>query len=141
MKRILFVLFVVVMVAVVIGLTTLASEPADEGGTPIYLTEIPEGYRDLRLISVSRLTAGNGSSQLRAQLGNDLAIRLIAKEKFPSPTAQSLPRSTGTRSRRRITIKSSRKAFRCRHPIFCSRLGREHAVYGERLKEIRRHGG
>jgi hypothetical protein len=30
MKRILFVLFVVVMVAVVIGLTTLASEPADD---------------------------------------------------------------------------------------------------------------
>jgi hypothetical protein len=85
MKRILFVLFVVVMVAVVIGLTTLASEPADEGGTPIYLTEIPEGYRDLRLISMSRLTAGNGSSQLRAQLGNDLAIKAYREGKIPFP--------------------------------------------------------
>jgi Cytochrome P460 len=85
MKRILFVLFVVVMVAVVIGLTTLASEPADEGGTPIYLTETPEGYRDLRLISVSRLTAGNGSSQLRAQLGNDLAIKAYREGKIPFP--------------------------------------------------------
>jgi hypothetical protein len=83
MKRIAFVLFVVAMVAVVIGLTTLASEPADEGGTPIYLTEIPQGYRDFSLISVSRLT--KGSSQLRAQLGNDIAIKAYREGKLPFP--------------------------------------------------------
>jgi hypothetical protein len=79
------VLVAVVALAVVIGLTTLASEPADEGGTPIYLTEIPQGYRDLSLISVSRLTAGNGSSRLRAELGNDVAIKTYREGKLPFP--------------------------------------------------------
>jgi hypothetical protein len=77
--------FVVAMVAVVIGLTTLASEQADEAGAPIYLSEIPQGYREWKLIAVSRLTAGNGSSQLRAQLGNDIAIKAYQEGKLPFP--------------------------------------------------------
>ncbi|HEX4593787.1 MAG TPA: cytochrome P460 family protein [Bryobacteraceae bacterium] len=85
MKRIAFVLFVVAMVAVVIGLRTLASEPADEGGAPVFLTEIPQGYRDWSLISVSRLTKGNGSSQLRGQLGNNIAIKAYRQGKLPFP--------------------------------------------------------
>ena len=36
-----FVWFVLAMAAVVIGLTMLGSEKADEAGAPIYLTEIP----------------------------------------------------------------------------------------------------
>ena len=73
------------MVAVVIGLTMLASEPADEGDTPIYLTEVPQGYRDWKLISVARLTRRDGTSQLRAQLGNDLAIKAYREGKLPFP--------------------------------------------------------
>jgi hypothetical protein len=41
-----FVWFVVAIVAVVIGLTTLTSEQADEAGAPIYLREIPQGFRE-----------------------------------------------------------------------------------------------
>jgi hypothetical protein len=81
----LFVWFVVAMVAVVIGLTTLPSEPADEAGAPMYLSEIPHGYREWKLTAVSRLTAGNGSSQLRAQLGNDIAIKAYQEGKLPFP--------------------------------------------------------
>jgi hypothetical protein len=80
-----FVLFVLAMVAAVIGLTTLASEQADEAGASIYLSEIPQGYREWQLIAVRRLTAGNGSSQLRAQLGNDIAIKAYQEGKLPFP--------------------------------------------------------
>jgi hypothetical protein len=73
------------MLAGVAAFIALASEPADEGGRPIYRTEIPQGYRDWSLISVSRLTRGNGSSQLRAQLGNDLAIKAYREGKLPFP--------------------------------------------------------
>ena len=78
--------FVVAIVAVVIGLKTLASEQADEAGAQIYLSEIPQGFKEWKLIAVSRLTAGNGSSQLRAQLGNDIAIKAYQEGKLPFPT-------------------------------------------------------
>jgi hypothetical protein len=78
-------LFVFAMVAVVIGLTTLAFEPADQDGTPIYLAEDPQGYRDFGLIAVARLTKGSGSNQLRAELGNDIAIKAYREGKLPFP--------------------------------------------------------
>ncbi len=80
-----FVLFVFAMVAAAIGLTTLASEQADEAGASIYLSEIPQGYREWQLIAVSRLTKGNESSQLRAQLGNEIAIKAYQEGKLPFP--------------------------------------------------------
>jgi hypothetical protein len=78
-------LLIFAMVAVVIGLTTLASEPADQGRTPIYLTAVPQGYRDFGLIAVARLTKGNGSNQLRAELGNEIAIKAYREGKLPFP--------------------------------------------------------
>jgi len=71
-------------IAVIVGVTALASENADENSAPIFLTEVPQGYRDLSLISVSRLT-GDGRSQLRAQLGNDIAIKAYREGKLPFP--------------------------------------------------------
>ena len=77
--------WLVAMLAVVIGLTMLGSEQADEAGGPIYLSEIPQGFRDWKLIAVSRLTKGNGSSQLRANLGNDIAIKAYHDSNLPFP--------------------------------------------------------
>ena len=54
MKRITYLLLAV---AGVVAYMAHATEEA----APIFLTEIPQGYRDLSLISVSRLTASNGS--------------------------------------------------------------------------------
>jgi hypothetical protein len=76
------VLFVFATVAVVIDLT-LASEPGDQGGTPTYLTEVPQGYRDFGLVAVARLTKANGSSQLRSELGNVIAIKAYREGKLP----------------------------------------------------------
>ena len=72
-------------IAVIVGVTALASENADENSAPIFLTEMSQGYRDLSLISVSRLTRGDSRSQLRAELGNDIAIKAYREGKLPFP--------------------------------------------------------
>lgn len=80
--------WLLVGVATVIGVVALTSPMlgrADEAAAPLFLTEISQGYRDLTLISVSRLTAGNGASQLRAELGNAIAIKAYREESLPFP--------------------------------------------------------
>jgi hypothetical protein len=60
--------------------------PAGSEASPIYGVTIPAGYRDWRLISVKRLTGEGGKlKQLRAQLGNDLAIAAFRQGKLPFP--------------------------------------------------------
>jgi len=50
----------------------------------IFVTEIPERYRNWKLIAVSRITAAKGS-QLRAELGNDIAIEVYREGKLQFP--------------------------------------------------------
>src|SRR5579862_493725 len=64
------------LVAVV---TMAAADPA----APIFVTKIPPGYRDWRLISVSH-EAGNLNS-IGAVLGNDVAIKAYREGKLPFP--------------------------------------------------------
>jgi hypothetical protein len=61
-------------------------EPPKAGGeaSPIYGVTIPAGYRDWQLIAVGHLTGGN-LKQLRAQLGNDIAIKAFREGKRPFP--------------------------------------------------------
>jgi len=61
-----------------------ASGQADGEAAPIYGIKIPEGYRDWRLISVNHL-AGGSVKQLRAQLGNDIAIKAFRDGTRPFP--------------------------------------------------------
>ena len=72
-------------VAALITLVTFAIAQTEEGAAPVFLTEMPAGYRDLSLIAVSRLTAGDGRSQLRAALGNEVAIKAYREGKLPFP--------------------------------------------------------
>jgi Cytochrome P460 len=51
---------------------------------PIYGVTIPAGYRDWRVIAVGQL-AGSKLKQLRAQLGNDIAIAAFREGKRPFP--------------------------------------------------------
>lgn len=68
-----------------------ASGQSNGDAAPIYGVKIPEGYRDWRLISVKRLTGKqlNGSGgeleQLRAELGNDIAIKAYRDGTLPFP--------------------------------------------------------
>src|SRR5579872_5251105 len=59
---------------------------AESNASPIYGVTIPPGYRDWRLISVKRLTGADGKlRQLRAQLGNDLAMTAFRERTLPFP--------------------------------------------------------
>jgi Cytochrome P460 len=57
---------------------------AESSASPIYGITIPAGYRDWRLISVNHL-AGGKLKQVRAQLGNDIAINAFREGKLPFP--------------------------------------------------------
>lgn len=105
MRRILYLLITLVLVAGIVAFTALASGDVDEEAAPLFGVRIPPGYRDWRLISVAH-EEGN-LNDLRAILGNDVAINAYEKESFLSPTAQSLPGSPGATSRRRKTTRPS----------------------------------
>jgi Cytochrome P460 len=54
--------------------------------SPIYGVTIPAGYRAWSVISVGHLTDTGGKvKQLRAQLGNDIAIKTFREGKLPFP--------------------------------------------------------
>src|SRR5215510_12223862 len=60
------------------------SGQADGEAAPIYGVKVPPGYRDWQLISVNHLAGGN-VKQVRAQLGNDVAIKAAREGKLPFP--------------------------------------------------------
>ena len=59
-----------------------AKEEQASDASPIYGITIPAGYRRWQLISVGRLVGGK-VKQLRAQLGNDIAIKAYREGKLP----------------------------------------------------------
>jgi len=67
-----------------------ASGPSDGEAAPIFGIKIPPGYRDWRLISVAH-EAGN-LNDLRAVLGNDVAIMAYRQEKLPFPDGTIIAR-------------------------------------------------
>jgi Cytochrome P460 len=83
MKQIVFLLVAVATLAGVVAFTAPASRPADEEAAPLFVTQIPPGYRDWRLISVAH-EEGNLNS-LGAILGNDVAIKAYREGKLPFP--------------------------------------------------------
>jgi Cytochrome P460 len=86
MKRIAFVMVAVSALAGRIAYIAPASGEADGEASPIYGVRIPPGYRDWRLISVNHLQGAGGKlKQVRAQLGNDIAIKAFQERKLPFP--------------------------------------------------------
>ena len=83
MKRITILLVAVVLLAGIVTFTLPASLHADESATPTFVTVIPPGYRDWRLISLAH-EEGNLNS-IGAVLGNDVAIKAYREGKLPFP--------------------------------------------------------
>jgi len=83
MRRIAFLLVAVAAVAGLAAYMTCASGQADGEAAPIFGVKIPPGYRDWRLISVAH-EEGN-LNDLRAILGNDVAIKAYREGKLPFP--------------------------------------------------------
>jgi hypothetical protein len=61
-----------------------AQSAPEAAASPIYGVTIPAGYRDWKLISVNYLVTDK-VSQLRAQLGNDIAIKAFQSGTLPFP--------------------------------------------------------
>jgi len=79
-------IFFLVAVFAMVGLVTLVAPApghADGQAAALFVTEIPQGYRDWRWIS-SAHEAGNLNS-LGAVLGNDVAINAYREGKLPFP--------------------------------------------------------
>src|SRR4029434_3990238 len=84
MKRLTLLLTAVATLAGVVAFTARAPRHATAPqAAPIFVTEIPPGYRDWRLISVAH-EEGNLHS-FSAVLGNDLAIQSYREGKIPFP--------------------------------------------------------
>ena len=80
MKRIVFLLIPLAAVSIV-AFTASISGQVDKKDNPTFDVKIPSGYRDWKLISVAH-EAGN-LNDLRAILGNDIAINAYRKERLP----------------------------------------------------------
>ena len=86
MKRTAFLLVAVATVAGAVAFTAGASGRAnEEAAAPIYGVKIPAGYRDWKLIAVAQLLVPGKADQLRAQFGNDIAIKAFKEGKVPFP--------------------------------------------------------
>jgi hypothetical protein len=75
-----------VAAAALAGLDAITVPPslhADEAAAPIFVTTIPPGYRDWKLISVAH-EEGNLNS-IGAVLGNDVAVKAYREGKLPFP--------------------------------------------------------
>jgi Cytochrome P460 len=83
MKRITFLFFAAAMLAGAVGFTATASRRADENAAPVFVTKIPSGYRDWKLVSVAH-EEGN-LKDIRAILGNEIAIKAYREGKLPFP--------------------------------------------------------
>jgi hypothetical protein len=85
MRRIALLLIVVAAMAATLAFTARASGPADAQASPIYGGTIPDGYRDWKIIAVDHLLLAGKSDQLRAQLGNEIAIKAFRERTIPFP--------------------------------------------------------
>jgi hypothetical protein len=83
MKRITLLSAAVVILAGTIAFTAPASLHADDSASPIFVTKIPPGYRDWRLVSIAHEEGSLHS--IGAVLGNDVAIKAYREGKLPFP--------------------------------------------------------
>jgi len=89
MKRI-SILVGVAIAVYAIALLALAASRADDEAAPIFGIKIPPGFRDWKLISVAH-EEGN-LNDLRAVLGNDIAIKAYREGKLPFPDGTIITR-------------------------------------------------
>src|SRR5215813_9411959 len=90
MRRIAFVLVIVAAVLIIVASADRGAGYADEEAAPISGIKIPSGYRDWRLISVAH-EEGN-LNDIRAILGNDIAIKAYREGKLPFPDGTIIAR-------------------------------------------------
>ncbi|MGO9683661.1 MAG: cytochrome P460 family protein [Beijerinckiaceae bacterium] len=90
MKQISISVIAAAMAVSVSGAMTLSAGGADDESSPTFFGKIPPGYRDWKLISVAH-EEGN-LNDLRAILGNDIAIKAYREGKLPFPDGTIIAR-------------------------------------------------
>ena len=90
MKRFAYLLVAVVALTGVVVYMAHASGRSDSEADPVFGITIPPGYRDWKLISVAH-EEGN-LNDLRALLGNDVAIKAYREGKLPFPDGSMIAR-------------------------------------------------
>ena len=89
MKRTSFLVMAAIVICSIAVMTFALSRPDDQAA-PTFGIKIPTGYREWRLISVAH-EEGN-LNDLRAVLGNDLAIQAYRQDKLPFPDGTIIAR-------------------------------------------------
>ncbi len=133
MKRITLLLVAVVILAGIIAFTAPATLHADDSAAPIFVTTIPPGYRDWRLISVAH-EEGNLHS-FAAVLGNDVAIKAYREGKLPFPDGTII----AALHYGHVPSAENNKVFG-QAQSFVPGPPHEHSVYGQRFHEVHRDG-
>jgi Cytochrome P460 len=105
MRRIVLALVAVIALAGVVSYMAPASGQADGVAAPIFGVTIPAGYRDWRLISVAR--EEGKLNDLRAILGNEVAIKASREGKRPFPDGTIIARLAWSY----VPLEESEKAF------------------------------
>ena len=90
MRRIVLVLVAVAALAGALAYMAPASGQAEGEAAPIFGVKLPPGYRDWRLISVAH--EEGTLNDLRAILGNDVAIKASREGKLPDPDGTIIAR-------------------------------------------------
>ena len=90
MKGFAYLLFAVVTLAGVVDYVAHASGRSEGEADPVFGITIPPGYRDWKVISVAH-EEGN-LNDLRALLGNDVAIKAYREGKLPFPDGTVIAR-------------------------------------------------
>src|SRR5271165_3542462 len=85
MKAIVLFPIAVLVLAGIVAYQAPASGQGSGLAAPIYGIKIPAGYRDWQLIAVNQLLFAGKGEQLRAQLGNDIAIKAFREGTLPFP--------------------------------------------------------
>src|SRR5262249_27239282 len=84
MKRIICLLVLVATLAGVAAFSATTSRHATaQEAAPIFVKEIPSGYRDWKVVSVAH--EAGGLNDIRAVLGNDIAIKAYRDGTLPFP--------------------------------------------------------
>ena len=90
MKRITFLVVAVATLAGTVAFTAFASRPGTQEISSIFVTKIPAGYRDWKLVSVAH--EEGELKDIRAILGNDIAIKAYREGKLPFPEGAIIAR-------------------------------------------------
>ena len=133
MKGITLLLVAVGILAGIVAFTAPASLHADDSAAPIFVTKIPPGYRDWKLISVSH-EAGNLNS-IGAVLGNDVAIKAYRDGKLPYPDGTII----AALHYGHVPSAENNKVFG-QAQSFVPGPPTNISVYGQGLQEVRRDG-